>query len=146
MSSTLEPITRVEQFLSDIIDQGGGGGGSGGGGNVLVVNVTATKTSDGTTATFDKTFAELKTAYESNAVMLCNVTTVDNINSVSGNSIAFLTYRPAMQFPLPAPEMFSFDISFLNIGGVSRGYVVSGAINAEGTSAAIQMVGLTTSN
>lgn len=49
MPSTLEPITRVEQFLSDIIEQGGGGGGSGG--SVLIVNDV--------NGTLDKTWQEI---------------------------------------------------------------------------------------
>lgn len=56
MSSTLEPITRVEQFLSDIIEQGGGGGGGSGGG-MLVVNV------DEQTGVCDKTFSEIVNAF-----------------------------------------------------------------------------------
>ena len=51
--ATLEPITRVEQFLSDIIDQGGGGGGSGGGGVVSVHD---------NNGTLDKTWQEIHDA------------------------------------------------------------------------------------
>ena len=54
--ATLEPVTRIEQFLSDIIDQGGGGGGSGGG-CMLVVNV------DEQTGVCDKTFSEIVNAF-----------------------------------------------------------------------------------
>lgn len=55
MASTLEPITRVEQFLSDIIDQGGGGGGSGGA-SALIVHM------DEQTNTLDKTWQEIHDA------------------------------------------------------------------------------------
>ena len=53
MESTLEPVTRIEQFLSDIIDQGGGGGGSGGGGVLIVNDVNGT---------LDKTWQEINDA------------------------------------------------------------------------------------
>lgn len=49
--ATLEPVTRIEQFLSDIIDQGGGGGGGSGGGGVLIVNDV--------NGTLDKTWQEI---------------------------------------------------------------------------------------
>lgn len=144
--ATLKPITRIEQFLSDIIDNGGGGGG-GSGGNVLVVNVTVENTSDGATATFDKTFEELKSAYEGGAVMLCNVTTEDNVNSVYGDSIAFLDYSPEMQFPFPAPEEFSTEASFLQVeNDVVHCYFVNCGITAEGTSVAVQTVDLISAN
>lgn len=64
MSSTLEPITRVEQFLSDIIDQGGGGGGSGGGGVLIVNDVNGT---------LDKTWQEIQTAMATSVVMIYQV-------------------------------------------------------------------------
>lgn len=48
MAATLEPITRVEQFLNDIIEQGGGGGSGGG---VLIVNDV--------NGTLDKTWQEI---------------------------------------------------------------------------------------
>lgn len=141
--TTLEPITRTEQFLADIIEQGGGGGGSGSGGNVLVVNVTVTNTSDGATATFDKSFAELKSAYESGAVMLCKVAVEHGYAPI----IAFLNYIPATQIPLPIPEMFYFNISYLRIdSGVVHGYAVAGRINSDGTSAKIYTAEWTSAN
>lgn len=51
--STLEPITRIEQFLADIIEQGGSGGGSGGG---VLVNATADQNGN---LVLDKTAGEL---------------------------------------------------------------------------------------
>ena len=53
--ATLEPVTRIEQFLSDIIDQGGGGGGSGGA-SALIVHM------DEQTNTLDKTWQEIHDA------------------------------------------------------------------------------------
>ena len=137
---TAEKLNKLEQGVA------AAGGGSGGGGNVLVVNVTATSTSDGDTVTFDKTFAELKAAYESNAVMLCKVKIEDNVNAVYGNGIAFLTYRPAAQFPFPSPETFMFDVSFLDIGSVVYGVYATCEINAEETVAVIRTVELTAAN
>ena len=61
--ATLEPITRVEQFLSDIIDQGGGGGGSGGGGVVVV-------TMNMETMALDKTWQEIQTAMATSVVVI----------------------------------------------------------------------------
>ena len=122
------------------------GGGSGGGSNVLVVNAVATSTSDGDTVTFDKTFAELKTAYESGAVMLCRVKTEDYVNFVFWDSIAFLNYRPATQLPFPAPEAFFFNASSLQIGSVVYGCSAGCEIDAEGTAAQIQTANLTGAN
>lgn len=53
--ATLEPVTRIEQFLSEIIDQGGGGGGSGGS-SALIVHM------DEQTNTLDKTWQEIHDA------------------------------------------------------------------------------------
>lgn len=53
---TPEPITRTEQFLQAIIDNGGGGGGGGTGGGVLVVGV------DMQTMSLDKTWKEINDA------------------------------------------------------------------------------------
>ena len=57
---TPTPITREETFLQAIIDNGSGGGG-GGGGALLKVGVTV---EDGT-ATMDKTWTEINTAFNS---------------------------------------------------------------------------------
>lgn len=60
MAATLEPITRVEQFLNDIIEQGGGGGGGSGGSGVLIVNVVEDPTEH-----LDKTWQEIYDAVKS---------------------------------------------------------------------------------
>ena len=56
----LTPITRVEHFLQEIIDNGGGGvgggGGGGTGGGVLIVNMNMA------TMALDKTFADIRDA------------------------------------------------------------------------------------
>ena len=144
-SSTLSGLTDVDisnptdgQTLVYNATSGKWVNGAGGSGGVLVVNVLATYASDGSTATFDKTFAELKSAYEGGAVMLCKVITEDNVNSVYGNSIAFLQYSPAIQVPIPTPESFFFEASFLNIQSNVHGCFVYAEINAEGSNAAIQ--------
>lgn len=146
-SSTLSGLTDVDisnpadgQVLVYNAESGkweNGAGGGGGGGGVLVVNVLATRTSDGETVTFDKTFAELKSAYEGGAVMLCHVGTEDNVNGVYGDSIAFLNYQPATQFPIPAPESFFFEATFLQMQSNVHGCFVRGEINADGADALI---------
>lgn len=55
MAATLEPITRVEQFLNDIIEQGGGGGGGSGGASALIVHMDETNV-------LDKTWQEIHDA------------------------------------------------------------------------------------
>lgn len=57
---TPTPITREETFLQAIIDNGGGGGGGGGGG-ALIVNAV----DDGEALVLDKTWNEIKAAYDS---------------------------------------------------------------------------------
>lgn len=63
--ATLEPITRIEQFLNDIIEQGGGGGGGSGGGGLVV-----TVTND----VLDKTWNEINAARLTGAVVLNGLT------------------------------------------------------------------------
>lgn len=64
----LTPVTRIEQFLQQIIDNGGGGGGGGGGGTggdgVLVVSLNTT------TGTLNKTWREIRTAMETSVVLV----------------------------------------------------------------------------
>lgn len=128
-------------------------GGGSGDGNLLIVNATATRTSDpetsepvASTVTFDKTFTELKSAYESGAVILCRVRTEDFVNFVFWDSIAFLNYRPTTQLPFPAPEAFFFNASSLQIGSIVYGCSASCEIDAEGTAAQIHTVNLTGAN
>lgn len=141
ISNPTDGQTLVYNSTSGKWENGDGGSG---GGDVLVVNVRATRTSDGSTATFDKTFAELKSAYESGVVMLCNVLIEDNENAVYGNCIAFLNYQPATQFPFPVPEMFEFKTSFLQIEAVTYACYVYCEIDAEGSTAVIYTQALTT--
>lgn len=108
---------------------------------VLVVTVIATHTTGGeTTVSFDKTFAELKSAYEAGSVILCNVGTEDREFDVYGNSLAFLNYRPADP---PDPENFYFEATFLSFGNDVYGCYVYGAISATDSTAAIQTAVLT---
>ena len=72
--ATLEPITRVEQFLSDIIDQGGGGGGSGGG---VLVNATANQTGN---LVLDKTAGELWAALLTGASVVVKIVDTEDPN------------------------------------------------------------------
>lgn len=109
MSSTLEPITRIEQFLSDIIEQGGGGG-SGGGGNVLLVNASVQIEDGQPTATCDKTFAEINAAYTAGQIMLCNIVAEDLDDGYSGSGLAVLSYLPPN--PFDPNESFRAVISF----------------------------------
>lgn len=143
---TAEKLNKLEQGVA------AAGGGSGDG-NLLVVDATATRTNDAetnenivSTVTFDKTFAELKSAYEGGAVMLCRVKTEDYVNFVFWDSIAFLNYRPATQLPFPAPEAFFFNASSLQIGSVVYGCSAGCEIDAEGTAAQIQTANLTGAN
>jgi hypothetical protein len=91
MASTLEPVTRIEQFLADIIDQGGGGGGSGGGGNVLVVNDV--------NDTLDKTWQELWDALNVNP---CAYVVRKEIQETFGS--IQLSQITAINFNPPDPE------------------------------------------
>lgn len=59
--ATLEPITRIEQFLNDIIEQGGGGGGSGGG---------VVFTAQDANGVLDKTWREIRTAMNTTIVVV----------------------------------------------------------------------------
>lgn len=52
--------------MKEIIDASGGGGGGGGGGGVFVVNVIIGET----TATLDKTYAEIKSAFMTGLVIV----------------------------------------------------------------------------
>lgn len=116
------------------------------GSGLLIVNALATTTNDGSTLTFDKTFSELKSAYDDGAVILCLVTTEDNVNSVRGVNTVLLTYYPAQQFPFPAPEMFTFEASFLTMQNDVHGCFVNGEMTAGGTNVAIHTSELAVAN
>ena len=60
--TTLTPKNRPESWMKEIIDASGGGGGGGGGGGVLMVGTS------GSPLTMDKTYSEIKSAYESGIV------------------------------------------------------------------------------
>lgn len=66
--TTPEPITRTEQFLQAIIDNGAGGGGGGTGGGVFICNVNPD------TGALDKTAKELYDAMD-NAIVLFKAST-----------------------------------------------------------------------
>ena len=110
--ATLEPVTRIEQFLSDIIDQGGGGGGSGGGSNVFLANASVQVENGQTTATCDKTFSEINAAYTAGQIMLCNIVAEDFDNGYSGIGLAVLSYSPPN--PFDPNESFRAVISSCN--------------------------------
>ena len=121
--ATLEPITRVEQFLSDIIDQGGGGGGgSGGGSNVFLANASVQLENGQTTATCDKTFAEIKAAYTAGQIMLCNIVAEDLDDGYYGSGLAVLRYWPPD--PLDPNESFQAVVSFCGLN-VSPSYIAN---------------------
>ena len=112
--ATLEPVTRIEQFLSDIIDQGGGGGGgSGGGSNVFLANASVQLENGQPTATCDKTFAEIKAAYTAGQIMLCNIVAEDLDDGYYGRGLAYLSYFPPN--PLAPNESFQARISFCDL-------------------------------
>lgn len=113
MAATLEPITRVEQFLNDIIEQGGGGGGSGGGSNVFLANASVQVENGQPTATCDKTFAEIKAAYTAGQIMLCNIVAEDLSDGYYGNGLAVLRYWPPN--PFDPNEAFQAGISFCDL-------------------------------
>ena len=81
MSSTLEPITRVEQFLSDIIEQGGGGGGGSGGGIVFVAEDAA--------GVLNKTWSEIRTAMNTSIVIITSTNAEGITNPMSHALVSF---------------------------------------------------------
>ena len=102
---TSAKLNKIEQGIANA---GGGGGGS----NVVVVGIAVTRNNDeSVTVTSDKTFAELKTAYEGGAILICNISAEDNLSSSYGRAAAFLWHYPAED---EDPETFSCESSFMD--------------------------------
>lgn len=115
---------------------------AGGGSSVVVVGIEVANTEGGTTVTVDKTFAEMKTAHEGGAIMLCNIEIHDNVSNLYGNTLSFMLYRPETQIPFPKPERFIFEASYIDANGASQCCSVSGSIDENDTSAMIYVQSL----
>lgn len=89
------------------------GGGSGGGGNVFLTNASVQLENGQPTATCDKTFAEINTAYTAGQIMLCNIIVEDLDDGHYGNGLAVLRYMPPN--PLAPNESFQARISFCDL-------------------------------
>lgn len=129
---TSSKLNKMEQGIAN----------AGGGSSVVVVGVEVANTEDGATVTVDKTFAELKTAHESGAIMLCNIAIADDVSNLYGNTLSFLFYYPAEQIPFPAPEYFAFAASYIDANGATMCCSVSGNIDENDTSATIYVQSL----
>lgn len=105
---TSAKLNKMEKGIEDA--NAGGGGGS----NVVVVGIELVNTSDGSTVTADKTFAEIKSAYEGGAILLCDVSADDNVSGAYGYAASFLKYIPPED---GFPEAFSCETSFVDIQG-----------------------------
>lgn len=108
-----------------------------GGGNVVVVGVEVVNTENGATATFDKTFAELKTAHEGGAIMLCNINIEDEVSNLYWKTLSFLIHHAESQVPIPMPERFAFEASCIDPNGATQCCAVNGGINGNGTIASL---------
>lgn len=100
--TTLKPVTRIEQFLSDIIDQGGGGGGSGGA-SALIVHM------DEQTNTLDKTWQEIHDAaplvwMDNNGVYYPMVSCVVPLPGIYGCLFVDIINRTQYAFSADSPD------------------------------------------
>lgn len=123
------------------IEQGIANAGGGGGSNVVVVGVEVVNTEDGATATFDKTFAELKTAHESGATILCNIAIADEVSNIFGFTLSFLIHHAEQQFPFPSPEQFNFDAPYIDSEAAHCCYV-GGDISENATHGNVRVASL----
>ena len=108
-----------------------------GGSEVVVVGIEVVNTESGATATFDKTFAELKTAHEGGAIMLCNIHIEDTLTNLYGDTLSFLIYHAESQFPLPMAEHFTFEASCIDANAATQCCSVSGDIKSDRTTATL---------
>ena len=77
----LTPVTRVEHFLQEIIEQGGGGGGGTGGGIVFVA--------EDATGVLNKTWNDIRTAMNTSIVIITSTNAEDITNPMSHALVSF---------------------------------------------------------
>lgn len=103
-----KPYTREEMYLDAIARNGGGGGGGGSGGGVFVVH-----SSDDDTPVLDKTWKEIKDAWDNGAIVV--VVTVYN-------DIAYLATVPSQVGDGFALNIFGNGFSDYYVASSENGY------------------------